>query len=107
MREIKFRGWNTKKGMTREYTLNEMLVEKLENNGLDRLWLQYTGLKDKNEVEIYEGDILEYSNWNEITNKQFTNIEVNDITNIPKIDFEYCRVVGNIYENPELLTNTE
>lgn len=76
-------------------------------------FMQYTGIKDKNNKEVYEGDIVKYSHprTNEIiravtfkdgafgieglhegTHIVFGNILDSDI-----------KVIGNIYENPELL----
>lgn len=122
MREIKFRVWNTETNkmiinvkkmgvfaLQSIYSIDEFLV--IPTNEKYPL-MQYTGLKDKNGVEIYEGDIIKYD-FNELNYRiEFLNAEFiarrfyENIENLYPTEFDYgkeCEVIGNIYENKELL----
>ena len=103
-REIKFRIWDKKSGMWLKcFNVNLLNIGDLSNVEI----MQYTGVKDKNRTEIYEGDIVKWRN------------RENDVFKYAKVFFEdgafrlyntyfelnkygNLEVVGNIYENPEI-----
>ena len=117
MREIRFRAWDTtKKKMHHEISL--MFANDLNGvfeglNECDCIVMQYTGLKDKNGKEIYEGDIVDDSETELIYVIEFICGEfvgINEECGIGRIMnslSEDGEVIGNIHDNPELLEKGE
>ncbi len=71
--------------------------------------MQYTGIKDKNNKEIYEGDIVhnEHPRPRVVTFQQgafgVDNMGFSELHDEHSVDINEWIVIGNIYENPELL----
>lgn len=118
MRDVKFRVWNSKR-----QTMENKSALAFDKTGVvlydyEQL-MQYTGLKDKNNVEIYEGDIVRviddvgyYGIGKIIFNlcsfcfEWIDDIESNiePMITVKKINLnQELEVIGNIYENKELL----
>ncbi|WP_429726201.1 YopX family protein [Bacillus paralicheniformis] len=136
MREIKFQAWD----LDAEQMYNWESVKQLFHEHLEHPRVkvrQYTGLKDKNGREIYEGDVIHCVHWffdgNEIEEHFTASVGFRDgsftLENINSRyysdytaeengkgicwigDINYCEedyeVIGDVYRNPELLEAAE
>jgi len=118
MRKIKFRAWGSKNPETsnkKEMIHNPFYLGGGINDFFDErdiIFMQYTGLKDKNGEEIYEGDIyksrlntrfpytLQVIRWDTLNQCWNPKISFPDGT---MGKFHLGEVIGNIYENSDLL----
>jgi uncharacterized phage protein (TIGR01671 family) len=148
MRELRFRAWDeTKKLML---TVNDIAWDYRDGKGLAEIMcinpsgceydpfeyrpehielLQFTGLLDRNGVEIYEGDIIHSGDNEDLklvgrrgyvvfedgcfeVERREHKVPWNHDKYLPYLDwpseaFELCKVIGNVYENVDLLKTKE
>lgn len=122
-REFKFRAWNKKLKFWYDGPLSifSTLLRKKEV-----VVMQYTGIKDKNKKEVYEGDIVKAIPMEEhIVTTQHDETVISDVIFLEDLQFQVrsrdeeqvyehglplawggwdsVEVIGNVYENPKLL----
>lgn len=133
MRDIKFRAWHKDEKIMYPHVLVTttcgVVTGNLWHDGEEenawKVWaisffipMQYTGLKDKDGIEIYEGDLLNWTAGNQILEVRWGSVgwvlfgrlfarhgfpngdDCNEINT--KGYTNHSKVIGNIYENPEL-----
>lgn len=125
MRKIRFRaksikdsnrwewvyGWFTSDFTTQPLSTHLILTDKGVIYNVDPLTLgQYTGLRDKNDKCVFEGDLVKskYYDLSEVVwHDKYATFCLRTVDDVVKDEYTYSldeiEVIGNIYENPNLL----
>ena len=123
MRIFKFLAWDLiKEKMVDEITCVHCDFNVLDLSLLDYILMQYTGLHDNHGMEIYDGDIcrikfnlahvsdevyMSLSNHEVVTESRIFIVKSPLFNNQAELNCDDIEVIGNIYENPDLLKESE
>lgn len=111
MREIKFRAWDSEQNKmyyvdlyqymsSNEEAQDDMITYNARKNGL----MQYTGLKDKNGKEIYDGDIVDGYGLVHFIGGRYIIVYNKEMTSFEDLlGGDGDEIIGNIFETPELI----
>lgn len=115
-REIKFRVWDNVDYMT-TFTLEDLQLRKVQFTS-ECVVMQFTGLQDKEGKEIYEGDLVKCGKSKDAMLAiivfrqqafllQYLPVEKKKGEQIYDYmeDYKHFEVLGNVFENPELIPN--
>jgi len=111
MREIRFRAWDGT-DMIYDYQMFTFFHDQLICEG-DTIALQFTGLQDKYSREIIEGDIVNLNGINSFVEYRdgafvLRSPRINPTPNLADVlNLIPLEIVGNIYQNPELLNGNK
>jgi uncharacterized phage protein (TIGR01671 family) len=120
-REIKFKAWDGESMSKNSKTIQELVEEGTNSRDpMKLIWLEYTGLKDKSDKDVYEGDIVKsfygvgtytvifkngcfglmgnsdfLDDWERPKNSAFSKFS--------ECDNYKMEILGNVYENPNLI----
>lgn len=108
-RLLKFRAWN---GNSMIHSSSYVSLQWFFNACTSSKIMQYTNLTDRDNNEIYDGDIIEWIGFSEVERMRvywrngawyFKRYETEKYFDWDKVDTTEIRVIGNIFQNPELL----
>lgn len=112
MREIRFRAWDKEsKEMVTNPIVSSFDWNKGSQGGTHDTLMQSTGVHERRGVEIWEGDIVKKSRrgpnwvveWNGTRARYVFRSGRNEFALSNASALKYLEVVGNVYENPELI----